>query len=310
MAKPSDPDIVFSSGFVVRKNLVYVLTEYEGKDPQGNLATVMVKFMGGTHGHVLVPFRGLIGIDALAGKDAQRPADLTVVSVEGDFLRSGSDVSREVGEMDPGESGPSRRGWIRSLRRIGQKLYAVGMSRQVYERPPAGDWRHIDADLLAGPVTDPKKAVGLNDIDGFSAKEIYAAGLKGEIWRYDGKRWHSVKSPTNVQLNAVNRIGDFIYIVGGSGVVLRGRGDDFDVVATQDDKDNLYDIEAFGDAIYVASLREVFVLEDDALAAVDTGLKGEITAGSLSSADGIMWSVGGKHLIVTEDGTTWTQRFL
>jgi hypothetical protein len=166
-------------------------------------------------------------------------------------------------------------------------------------------WHHIDADILS----KPGEMVGLNAVDGFSSKEIYAAGLKGEIWRYTGSRWFSVPSPTNVQLKAVRCIGEHVYIVGGSGIVLRGRMGNFQVFAMERDEPNLEAVEAFGDSIYVASLRKLYVLRDKSLKEVDTKV-GEITAGSLSSGDGVLWSVGAKHLIWTDDGKKWTQVFV
>jgi hypothetical protein len=166
-------------------------------------------------------------------------------------------------------------------------------------------WHHIDADILS----KPGEMVGLNGIDGLSSKEIYAAGLNGEIWRFTGARWFPVPSPTNVMLNSVRCIGEHVYIAGNAGLLLRGRMGSFQVVATQSDEPNLDAVEGFGDAVYVASQKKLFRLNGKSLREVDTKL-GEITAGSLSSRDGVMWSVGAKHLIWTDDGKKWTQVFV
>jgi hypothetical protein len=229
----------------------------------------------------------------------------TIVGVEGEALttRAGGVVSSVV--LDAGPNGPGGRGWIRDARRIDGRLYAVGMSRQAYMRDDDYAWHHIDADILS----KPGEIVGFNGIDGFSSKEIYAVGLPGEIWRYTGSRWFSVPSPTNVQLNAVRCIGEHVYIVGGSGVVLRGRMDRFELLTVERDEPNLDAVEGFGETVYVASLRKLYALKGTSLREVSTGL-GEITAGSLSSGDGVLWSVGAKHLIWTDDGKKWNQVFV
>lgn len=152
--------------------------------------------------------------------------------------------------------------------------------------------------------------MGLNDVDGFSESEVYAAGLKGEIWRYDGTRWTAVHSPTNVQINAVRRCGELIYMVGVAGVVLRGRHENFEVVDTESNRSNLDGVEMLADTIYVASQRKLYRMREDSLEEIDTGLGGTITTGSLHSADGVLWSVGARHLLTTEDGMNWKQMFI
>jgi hypothetical protein len=192
-------------------------------------------------------------------------------------------------------------GWIRDARVIAGHLYAVGMSRQAYARTPDDKWLHIEGDMLA-----PLGALaGLNGVDGFSSTEIYAAGLNGEIWRHDGSAWKQLVSPTNVQLNAVRRCGDFIHVAGSSGVLLRGRHDTFNVVATEDNQENLYGLAPLGSDVFVTSMKKIFVLRDGQLEEVDTGL-GEITAGALDANDGVLWSVGAKHIVHTADGKAWT----
>ena len=306
MAPPSSDEFTFTAGFVVRKDFVYVLTDTEDEAEDGTPRGVIEKFVSDEWGYVATPFVGLVGIDVVGEPGTPRPTDLTVVSAEGDFLLAGSRRQRQAGKLDAGPNGPGGKGWIRGVRRVGQQVYAVGMSRQAYVRGLDDKWRHIDADIMARPG----EVVGLNDVDGFSESEVYAAGLNGEIWRHDGARWTQVHSPTNVQLNAVRRCGDLIYMVGGAGVVLRGRHDHFEVVDTEPDRANLYGVDMLGDTVYVASQRKLYRLQGDSLGEVSTGLPGDITTGSLHSADGVLWSVGAKHLLTTKDGSTWKQVFI
>jgi hypothetical protein len=293
MARPSDDDFTFIAVTVARRDKVSLLAEPD------NHAALGVGFSWG-NGKItgqdelsFAPIRS----DWIPGKE------MTTIGVEGEWehRRSGGTTA---GVLDPGPDGPRGRGWIRDMRRIDGHLYAVGMSRQAYMRDDGGAWHHIDADILS----KPGEMVGLNAIDGFSRKEIYAVGLKGEIWRYTGARWFPVPSPTNVMLRAVRCIGEHVYIAGGSGVLLRGRMGNFKVLAMQRDEENLEAIDVLGDKIYVASMRKLYRLDGASLREVNTKL-GEITAGSLSSGDGVLWSVGAKHLVWTDDGKKWNQVF-
>jgi len=226
--------------------------------------------------------------------------------VEGDFLRSGLVAPRELGCIDTTARGPSGKGWLTGMRRIGDELYAVGMARQVYVRGRGRKWRRIDEDLLA----KPSEAAGLHDVDGFSSKEVYAGGLGGEIWRFDGIRWHRLESPTSGHLRGVRCCGDWIYMVGEDGSVLRGRQDRFEVIASEPGGAALLGVESFRDCVYVASAGGVFRLDGRTLREVSFGLEGEVTAGKLASGDGVLWSVGKSHLLTTEDGHTWSQMFV
>jgi hypothetical protein len=300
MAKVSDSDFTFVASSVARRDLVYVLAHSDdGTTVPGTYFAWKGKFTGQN--------------DLQFGptKILSEPGiEVNVIGVEGEWACVRKDPSgqpaMQTGTIDSGPNGPGVRGWIRDACRVEGRLYAVGMSRQAYERAEDYVWRRIDGDILSQKPGEP---VGLNGVDGFSLKEIYAAGLKGEIWRFNGSRWVSMPSPTNVQLNAVRCIGEHVYIVGGSGVVLWGRANRFSVLTIQRDEPNLYAIESLGNEIYVASPKTLYRLRDKSLSEVNTKL-GEITTGSLSSRDGVMWSVGAKHLIWTDDGKKWTQVFV
>ncbi|MDB4984891.1 MAG: hypothetical protein JWN04_69 [Myxococcaceae bacterium] len=298
MAAPSDNECTYVTVAVVRRDSVFLLVEPPAR--ASKQMSTMLFWDGAVTGQDDFGFQASY-LASLPG------VELSIVGVEGEVecsrhtAEGGVDFS---GHVDPTETGPSGRGWLRDARYIDGRLYAVGMSRQAYVRDPRDVWHHVEGAMLA----ELGAIAGLNCIGGFSDNEIYAAGLNGEIWRYDGSVWTQLVSPTNVQLNAMRRCGDFVYIVGSSGVVLRGRHDHFEVIATADDSDNLYAVTGFGADVYLASMRKLYKLQADYLEEVDTGL-GEITAGALDANDGVLWSVGAHHLITTEDGQSWAQLF-
>src|SRR6266446_4137741 len=114
----------------------------------------------------------------------------------GEVLCMGSgDVHEEKIQSGNGES-PQQRGPMRGIRSIGGRAYAVGTHRQVYRRDGANNWICIDQG--ARPQSHDSAVVSFESIDGFSSEEVYAAGRQGEIWRYDGRNWRRLNSPTNM----------------------------------------------------------------------------------------------------------------
>ena len=62
-------------------------------------------------------------------------------------------------------------------------------------------------------------------------KQIYAAGWEGEIWHYDGNRWSSICSPTNIILNDICCAGDGnVYAGGRVGMLIVCRRDHWKVI--------------------------------------------------------------------------------
>ncbi len=261
----------------------------------------MLQYKGGNWVHRNVGW-GAVAVTAVTKPNVE----VIAVGAEGAILR-GVPTGFSEEHIDPSKSGPEFNGQIRDARFIGSKVVAVGMSRQAYRREQAGQWVHIDQGMAA----KPSDMVGLNGVDGFGPNDLYAVGLKGEIWCYDGKGWYQQESPTNVALHRVRCVAakKVVYACGAAGTVLRGTVDGFEAIAQEGTSDNLYGLEWFEGKLYLAGLKALYVLDEDALEPVDVGLGGGVTFGDLHVNDGVMWSVGARHLLYTEDGTTWTQVF-
>jgi hypothetical protein len=175
------------------------------------------------------------------------------------------------------------------------------MGRQAYVRDDGG-WRCIDQAIRE----QSPQPIGLEAVDGTSERDVYAVGLEGEIFRYDGARFRKLDSPTNIALRDVRTVDrDRVFVCGTAGILLRGAGDHFEAVDHRSTNENLYALEWFRERLYVASLKAVYRLDGDALVPVDLGIP-ELTAGSLHAADGVLWSCGASHLAYTTDGVTWT----
>lgn len=207
--------------------------------------------------------------------------------------------------LDETMQGPQGRGNLRDLRFIGKHLYAAGMSRQVYRREGADRWRHRDEGTVL-PLGS-KTVAGFNSIDGLTEDDIYAVGFGGEIWRCVKGLWHQVESPTNVVLHRVKVIrNDLAYACGQEGVLLRGRGDNWEQIDHGAAEDDLWDAEWHGDRLYLAHDDGLFTLRDaGTLEAVKFGLRGAISCRHLHANDGILLSSGPKHVMWTSDGKKW-----
>ncbi|MGR4868945.1 hypothetical protein ACIPRI_08725 [Variovorax sp. LARHSF232] len=191
---------------------------------------------------------------------------------------------------------------IRNARTIGGYVHACGMKRQVFKRVGEKQW----ADMSA-PRAGDSEEFGFEAIDGYAEDDIYAAGWGGEIWRYDGTAWTQCGSPTNVILTAICCAPDgFVYAAGQGGVMVKGRGDAWSLVNWEDEVTlDLWDLCWFQDKLYVATMFALFTFEHgNRLEEVNYGAMGPVTGFNLTTADGVLWSIG-KSDVAAFDGTTW-----
>lgn len=209
--------------------------------------------------------------------------------------------------VDDSDEGPNDLLQLRCIRPIGARVYAAGLGRHVYRRIGPGAWQAIDEGVFVPRArrTDP---VGFEAIDGLQENAIYAVGYLGEIWFYDGRRWIQQDSPTNVVLNCVRcRALDEVYIAGMAGTLLRGSNGAWEVIAQEETEEDFWGMTLFQDRIYVANYDGVFALDGDTLTRIDMGLGPKFSTAYLDARDGVMWSVGQKHLAESDDGVSWRE---
>ena len=190
---------------------------------------------------------------------------------------------------------------IRNAQTIDGLVYACGMKRQVFCRVDEGVWRDMSA-----PMVSATDSAGFEDIDGYSGHEIYAAGWKGEVWQYGGTNWTSHGSLTSVILTSVCCAPDgLVYIAGQQGVMLRGRNAVWELVRWNEPATvDFWDLCWFQDSLYVATTTGMFRLSGNDLIAVDFGAAGPLTCYNLSTAEGVLWSIGHQD-VASFDGTRW-----
>lgn len=196
---------------------------------------------------------------------------------------------------------PDAYGYVNTIKNIDGELYACGYHRQVYHRR-AGKWVSIADDILTREA-----ALGFYDIDGVDKENIYAVGRSGEIFFYDGQRWHQDDSPTNVQLGSVRCVSsDEVWIAGNGGTVLHGCFNHWDEIKNEDTSGNWYCVEEFNGTIYLAGNAVLGYVDGNSISILDVGLGHSVTTHRLHSKEGILWSIGEKH-ILRFDGSAWTK---
>ncbi len=241
---------------------------------------------------------------------------MVAIGAWGNVLVDGKGDFHEELIHDHDKVPPERRGKLLRVRGIGRRAYAVGMGRMVYRRDDVNRWTAIDQGCLAGS-TKPKakndveayKAmlVGFNGIDGFSEDDIYAAGLQGELWHRDAKKWRQLDSPTNAILNDVICAGDGqVYACGDRGLLVQGRADQWRIASDPAFTIDIWNLCWFAGKLYLATLKGLFVREGNKIVPVDFGDDDPDTTCHLSARDGIMWSIGAKD-IMQFDGKSWTR---
>ncbi|MCF7223508.1 hypothetical protein [Marilutibacter chinensis] len=248
-------------------------------------------------GRVLWPTAGI----AIAQKPLQQMCAVGVYG--GVLLLGGGDRHEEqIGNTD---ELIKARGPLRGVRTIGEHVYVVGMNRQAWRRNDAHQWVSIDQG--ARPADGSREVVGFEAVDGFSESDIYAVGLDGEIWRFDGNTWSQKQSPTNIVLTRVLCAGDgVVYASGRKGLLLRGRGDAWDIIDHQSMIDDIWDLAWYQDKLYLSTMYGLFTLDQDKLLPVDFGEDSPSSCYHLSTSDGVLWSIGGKD-IMAFDGNSWAR---
>jgi hypothetical protein len=219
------------------------------------------------------------------------------------FLGSGDKHLEVIGK---GKRSPKHRGPLRGVRVVDDRVYVVGMDRQVYRRDGINQW--IEMDKGARPTaTNDDVVVGFESVDGYSANELYAVGWDGEIWSYSGSVWAQISSPVNVVLLDVCCAGDgMVYACSRNGGLIRGRAGQWEVVDLKGFNDDIWSLAWYKGRLYLASMDNLFTLGIRGLELVDVGTERPSTCYDLVCDAGVLWSVGAKDVIAF-DGHRWTR---
>ncbi len=184
------------------------------------------------------------------------------------------------------------------------RAYAVGTGRQAYVRDGSRKWRCIDETAQGGAL--PLEDTCFHSIGGFTAEEIYAVGWEGEIWFYDSHTWTPQSSPTNLAIYEVLCAPDgFVYACGQTGLILRGRRDQWTVLEQDETAEDFWGIASFNGRIFLSTNAFLYELQGTRLTQVAyAGIEMPKTCHKLGVSENCLWSVGAKDLLQF-DGQNW-----
>ncbi|MCL1917518.1 MAG: hypothetical protein FWG14_04270 [Peptococcaceae bacterium] len=169
--------------------------------------------------------------------------------------------------------------------------YAKRIPELLGKRLGKGEWQSFSEHF---PRTTSD--CGFADFDGFNEQDIYLAGLKGDVWHFDGKKAHQIPIPTNIDFTAVCCGGDGeVYLSGGRGKIFRGRDDRWERLENEEpDKDpstlRLQDLVWYEDKVWATNDYGLWVIENNTIKKADVPDWVRACSGDLSVGDGVILS--------------------
>lgn len=270
-----------------------IIHPYDTEDAERELPSVLLQIEQGTvQSNTVLPF--------IAASLVDTPEGLIVVGRLGQVarFRSGQRFEEEI-------VGPDDFGFLVEARSIGDRLYVVGMGRQVYVRDNGGQWSRADSGVL-DQNADIDRMTGFRSVDAVSSQEIFAVGLEGEIWRHSAGIWRQEPSVTNLILEQVRAGGDGeVYIAGQMGTLIKGHHTVWSVLDQTETESDFWGLEWFQGDLYLAARDTLLCLPKGQLPLRPVPVAGCNSFGVLSAGHGALWSFGATEAHWTSDGARW-----
>lgn len=203
------------------------------------------------------------------------------------------------GNVFDGQPKDAKQGAFQIVTAIAGKAHAAGLGGIVYRLDGFVKWTPMDKGLSS--------SLNFWAIDGFDGEDIYAAGDDGALWHFDGRKWSYCDPPTNMNFNTLKCAGNGkVYVAGNDGQLLCGRANTWQFIAEDETGDTFWDLKWFEGNLYLSTRSFVYRLKDGGLELVDFGDDTPETCYHLSTAKGVLWSIGAKD-IMNFDGKRWTR---
>jgi hypothetical protein len=157
--------------------------------------------------------------------------------------------------------------FIGNAKVIDGKMYAIDVGRIAYRRDAPDTWTLLNNGLPDFFAEKDGSKLGFLGIDGFSERDIYAAGYNGDVWHWNGQRWKKVPMPTNADIYGVCCGGDgLVYMSTGVETFVVGRKNRWEIIRYGDNED-LYDVKFrhmvwFKDRVYMGYGSTLYEIKD------------------------------------------------
>ena len=311
MQKVFGTEVYFISGCAVMSDVVYLATQLEDVDSSEYTHTRMSVYVGryepGRQWFYHDVNANIVSVCEKKQTDTEL-RQLVALSKEGEVeLWTSKDGSSFMEKIPDAGVRLGDLGYMRSIREVGNTLFACGFNSQVYMRQ-GRTWKS----LVAGPLAHHHPAsddyIIFNTIDGYSERDVYVAGSDGALFYWNGAEWRRIPLETDEDLECIRCYGtDDVWIGGANGTLLNGnavRG--FRDVSSVTDNDTFWSLAKFKDKVYLGTTRGLFAFDGKAIGPVITGLKPEVETYSVDATADALWSIGAKDL-VRFDGKVWTR---
>lgn len=286
--KPISQTTLFIDGAARFNDLIYIVGMDRGLHDKDVAHSRFIGFDQGNFGH-----NGDRNWSSVAVCVVKQPAEkLIAVGHDGEvFTYVGGVANDERIQPEPMA--------LRNLGVIDGLAYACGMNREVFRRDGENHWTPISA-------PGSTETSGFEAIDGFSANELYAVGWNGEIWQRTDNTWTSHSGLTNLILTAVCCAGNqSVYACGQNGTLIQGRNEAWQLVELNGFSQDFWDIHWFDGQLFLATMQKLYTYDDaNGLLPVDFGDDAPTSCYRLTSAEGVLWSVGSDD-VFSFDGQQW-----
>ena len=194
-------------------------------------------------------------------------------------------------------------GFLFQLCRVDDMLFACGSQRQVWCRK-GGRWDRVDAGIVV-PRSDEDNPV-FYAIDGVSGPCLYAGGRGGELFRFDGRRWIRLDSPTNRDIERIVVVSKTeVYFCGKGGTFYRGHDDEWEMIGDPGFQETLWGLARFRGRIFAASLNQLFAYSDLGLERIDPPPQEEFSYHRIAASSEYLWATGGAGTVARWNGSDW-----
>jgi hypothetical protein len=183
--------------------------------------------------------------------------------------------------------------------------YALGQLREIHKRIEIGKWEPMMNGFDQPRYDDSWDDWGFNDMDGPNENNLYAVGGKGDVWRYDGKKWRWCDFPSNEVLATVTVAPDGqVYISGDGGSLWVGKENTWKQLAKAHSTINYNDSVWFNDQLWLCSDYRLEVWDGKKL---DRPVHGDSTivySGHMDAHENLL-VVAGMSEVHAFDGKEW-----
>lgn len=200
------------------------------------------------------------------------------------------------------------RGGIYRVKMIDGYAYICGGNRSIGKRIGKAEWFSHSNGI---PKHMDWSEGGFEDIAGFGEDDLYAVGGKGDVWRYDGKKWQQVAFPTNTWTTTVCCGGDGnVYISCYEGLTFMGRKNRWKKIHDGGISLGFKDMVWHDGKVWCTNDNGVWTIESGRIQMANE-LPSEISvcSGSLSVNDGVLLLAGLGGAAFLEKGQ-WNNLFL